>query len=418
MPDSTVRTTGTARRGTPVVAHGRRRASRVAAFVVGVSTAATAVGLAVAVAGLTLGVARYVVTPPRRRSEKVEILACEGGLVSLASDADTRLPGLYSFWFDEGRGHARLGDVVSDDGRVVVRHVESVDEGDLTTAQRGRITGWYYRDPAEAGFDFDEVEIDTPVGPAPAWLVPASRRSDAGDTAPTEDRWMIGVHGRGVQRAETLRSLAAFHATGYTSLLVSYRNDGEAPPSIDGRYGLGDTEWADVDAAVQYAVDRGATSVVLMGWSMGGATVLQTYLRSELSGVVGGIVLESPVVDWRTTLRHQAAAMHLPEPMQRAAMRILQSPRLSPMTGQAAPIDLDALDLVAGAASLDVPILVMHSDDDVFVPPTASHALAAARPDIVTLEVFAVARHTKLWNVDPARFDRVIAQWLGANGLR
>jgi hypothetical protein len=56
----------------------------------------------------------------------------------------------------------------------------------------------------------------------------------------------------------------------------------------------------------------------------------------------------------------------------------------------------------------------MHSDDDGFIPSTASRALAEARPDIVTFESFSGARHTKLWNYDPPRWNAAIAGWLSS----
>ena len=64
------------------------------------------------------------------------------------------------------------------------------------------------------------------------------------------------------------------------------------------------------------------------------------------------------------------------------------------------------------ARELDVPILILHSDDDGFVPSTASRALAVARPDIVTYEAFEVARHTKLWNYDRDKWEGAISRWL------
>jgi hypothetical protein len=57
-------------------------------------------------------------------------------------------------------------------------------------------------------------------------------------------------------------------------------------------------------------------------------------------------------------------------------------------------------------------VLLLHSDDDGFVPSTASRALAAARPDIVTFVPFEVARHTKLWNYDRTRWEDAIRNWL------
>jgi pimeloyl-ACP methyl ester carboxylesterase len=82
------------------------------------------------------------------------------------------------------------------------------------------------------------------------------------------------------------------------------------------------------------------------------------------------------------------------------------------ITGQAEPIDFGRLDFVQRASELRWPILVLHSDDDGFVPVTASRALAIARPDIVTFEAFTTARHTKLWNYDADRWNAAIADWL------
>jgi len=394
------------RASTPSPDLGARRARGVG-LVLSASVVATAVISAAAVVSGALVMADKVVTPARRRADGVRVLGHDPAVpsVTLSSDPDTRLPGRYSFWFDHGRGHARVGEVLSDDGHRVVRSVEAVDAGDLASARRGRLGGWLWRTPADAGLPVVDVEVSTPVGPAPAWLVPAPGGTDG--------PWLISVHGRGVTRAETIRAAPAAHRAGWTSLLVSYRNDGEAPPSPDGRYALGDQEWRDVEAAMEHAVSSGATALVLMGWSMGGATVLQAVTRARHGERVVGVALESPVVDWRTTLRFQGRAMHVPRLVQELALRLLQSPAAARLGRRDGPIDLDRLDLVARADQLDVPVLLLHSDDDGFVPSTASHALAEARPDLVQLEVFAVARHTKIWNYDPERFERVIGEWLG-----
>ncbi|CAN5298857.1 alpha/beta fold hydrolase [soil metagenome] len=356
-------------------------------------------------AGVTLVVARTVVTPPKRRPEDTRILSVDGAgdLITLSSTADSRLPGEYSLFFADGGGHARVGEIVAETPETVIRRLLAVDRGDLAHARRGRFSGWFYIGPADLGFPFQNVDIPTELGPAPAWLVPAEGPST---------HWVIEVHGRAVRREETLRSVPVFRAAGYTSLLVSYRNDEDAPPSPDGRYGLGDTEWHDVEAALRYAIDHGATDVVLMGWSMGGATVLQTLTRSELAGVVRGIVLDSPVIDWVTALRFQGELLGLPNPIRTGVITLLGMKGAGRLTGQHVPIDLPRLDFVRRSADLHVPILLMHSDDDGFIPSTASLALAAARPDIVSYERFTVAGHTKLWNFDRARWNDAIAHWL------
>lgn len=364
---------------------------------------ALAVGGALATAIVTVLFARTVVTPPRTRPEDVRILADEDNTITLTTTMDSLTPGRYSLWFDGDSGHAKVGEILHFTADTVTRQVLGVDFGDLRQARRGRFSGWFYLSPRELGYAWHEVDIETELGAAPAWLVTAQH--------PT-DRWMIGVHGRAVRREETLRSVPVFREAGYTSLLISYRNDGDAPQSSDHRYALGDTEWRDVEAAMRYALDNGARSIVLMGWSMGGATVLQALTRSSLAGFVDGVVLESPVVDWVTALHFQGVLNRLPRVVQLGVVFLLGSRWARLFTGQSAPIDLSRLNLVARASELTVPILLMHSDDDGFVPSTASRALAIARPDIVTFEAFATARHTKLWNYDSERWNAAISGWL------
>lgn len=358
---------------------------------------------AAATAVVTVIFARTVVTPPKRRAEDVPILGTTADTIVLAPTLDSLTPGHYSFWFSHDAGHARIGEILSLTADSVTRQLLRVDFGDLALARRGRFGGWCFLAPGELGFRHEAVEIATEFGPAPAWLIPAED-----DT----DRWVINVHGRATRRQETLRAVPVFRAAGYTSLLVSYRNDGDAPSTPDGRYALGDTEWRDVESAMKYAITHGARRIVLMGWSMGGATVLQALTRSPLASFVDGVVLDSPVVDWVTALQYQGVVNRLPSLVQLAVVKLLGWRWAGVFTGQAAPIDLGRLDLVARASALHVPILVLHSDDDGYVPATASHALALARPDIVTYERFITARHTKLWNYDRPRWNAAIANFL------
>ncbi|MDO9396067.1 MAG: alpha/beta hydrolase, partial [Herbiconiux sp.] len=69
------------------------------------------------------------------------------------------------------------------------------------------------------------------------------------------------------------------------------------------------------------------------------------------------------------------------------------------------------------ADTVDVPVLIVHSDDDGYVPSAGSHRLAEARPDLVTLVPFQVARHTKLWNYDRDKWNAAISDWLTVHGF-
>ena len=374
------------------------------------AVAATAIALgAAAFAGvaalgaLSVYVARRIIIPVKTRVEDLRVLGCTETTVILSKTLDSLAPGQYGLYFSEGSGHARIGAILEIGPNWVVRELIAVDHGDLTAATRGSIAGWFYLDPEELGFPYEDVVIETPVGPAPAWLVPAPGESS---------RWVISVHGRGVRRQECLRAVEVIRRCGYNSLLVSYRNDGDAPQSVDGRYALGDTEWRDVDAALEFAIARGATEVVLMGWSMGGAISLQLATRSAHAHILRGIMLESPVINWVDTINYQTDAQHAPRVVSAIARTLVSSPWARGLTGQVEPIDLDRLDFVARAGELTLPILLMHSADDGYVPPYASRALALERPDIVTFDEFTIARHAKLWNYDADRFNEDIGGWL------
>jgi len=361
---------------------------------------------AVATATVSVIIARKVIVPPSRREEDVAVRSVdlEAGLIVLDSTADSRLRGEYSFWFARETGHARIGEIVASTPTTVTRRILGVDLGDLSTAKRGRLTGWFYLTPDDLEVPFSDVDIATPLGDAPAWLVPPANGSGT--------RWAIHVHGRAVRRPETLRAVPIFRAAGFTSLVVSYRNDGEAPRSDDFRYALGDREWLDVEAAMRYALSHGATELVLVGWSMGGATVLQAMTRSVYGDKVAGVILESPVVDWIAALDFQVKLRRLPVLVRSFVILLFKHPWGRLFTGLAEPLDIDRLDFVTRARELDRPVLILHSDDDGFVPSTASRALAIARPDIVTYEEFEIARHTKLWNYDRERWEGAIRDWL------
>ncbi len=377
-----------------------------------------AVGFLGAILAVVTVAARSIVVPPRSRIEDTEVVSVDrpAGTITLGRSPDSINPGKYSFWFAREHGRARVGEILSEDGASVTRELLAVDFGDVDSARRGRFNGWFYVDPSDLGVDFEEVTIETELGPAPAWLVPAPPVP----SGPTRDagRWVIQIHGRAVVRAETLRAIPVFRDAGYTSLLISYRNDTEAPDSADGRYALGDTEWRDVDAALRYALDHGARSIVLMGWSMGGATALQALTRSRSSAVIVGVALDSPVVDWVAALEYQARSRGIIPPLRGLVYAVLGSRCGRVLTGQRQPINLARLNFVARAGDLHVPILILHSDDDAYVPSDASRALAAERPDLVTLVSFTGARHTKLWNREPELWNRSIATWLADLGKR
>lgn len=378
--------------------------------------AGVGLGAASAVAASSSALAAYfarrIVTPERVKSEDQEVLAVQGSgaerRVILRATPETVVDGEYSLFFDAGAGHVRLGaleDYTPGD-ETVTRRVVAEYAGDLRKAVRARWSGVVFSSPADLDCQSEDVTIQTDLGPAPAWLV----RPDSPERSRT---WAIMVHGRGASRLESLRGLIPARRLGLTSLVISYRNDGDAPATADGRYGLGMTEWRDVEEAIAFALANGAEDVVLFGWSMGGAICLAAADRSSLRQYISALVLDAPVVDWVDVLAHQAQKNRIPAGIGRFGQFMLAHPWGRRITGLAAPLDFQAMDWVTRAVELRTPTLILHSADDDFVPFGPSALLAGRNPEMVTLETFRKARHTKEWNVDPERWEQAIVTWLG-----
>jgi pimeloyl-ACP methyl ester carboxylesterase len=374
---------------------------------------ATAAGAAAAVlstagaVGAATYLARKVLTPDPLRPDDIQILAVEDDSVTLRLTSESGQPGRYGLWLDGGQGHARVGAVLEvDEGSGSVRRVlEGIDSGELRVGPARWDQYYFAGDPLEAlGLPSRDVEIAAEIGMLAAWEVPPADGS--------ADRWAILVHGRGARREECLRAVPVLHELGFTSLIPMYRNDIGAPSSSDGRYSLGLSEWRDLEAALLYAVGEGAREIVLFGWSMGGAIVLQTLDRSWLSDRVKAVVLDAPVIDWADVLRHHGALNKIPGPIERLSRLLIGRRWARRLVGVHEPIDVALTNWEHRADELNHRTLLIHSLDDDFVPAGPSVSLAAKRPDLVRFEPWREARHTKEWNVDPERWDAVVRAFL------
>lgn len=360
-----------------------------------------------ALAFVVFRIARAVVTPAPRKPD-TEILAIDTSAqtIELSRTADSVLPGRYGLFTSGTHDYVKLGAVLSADASRVRRKLLTKIDAKATIGPQAAFSGWYYTSPGELHLPYESVIIGGAHGPCPAWYFPADATT-----------WVIQVHGRGATRAECLRAVPIFHSAGLPVLVVSYRNDGEAARSRTGTYGLGSTEWHDVQAAIGWALRQGAERIIMMGWSMGGAIALQTLMSSGHRDRIVGLVLESPVVDWRPVLDYHAQLAGMREPLPALAIGALGSELTARLAGAEKAIPFDRLDMVARADEILVPTLLLHSDDDGYVPSDASHALAAARPDIVTMPAVHTARHTKLWNYDQEAWTTAITEWLAAHDL-
>ncbi|WEH42500.1 alpha/beta fold hydrolase [Streptomyces sp. AM 2-1-1] len=370
-----------------------RQATATAAAVstiLGAGAAAVAVGRYAGGTALTVPAGR-----PLPADRGLTVHATAPGQVTLTRSFAALRPGVWGLSGPDV--HAVVGPVLDApalSADTVVRRLERVTHGALEPGTRVRATPQVHRgDPGSAlGLLHHDVEIPGELGALPAWFTPADRST-----------WVIALHGVGATREHTLNVTGFLHDLGFPVLALAYRGDAGAPRSPDGLGHLGASEWRDLDAAIRYALRYGAEKVVLLGWSSGATMALYAYVDSALRDHVSGLVLDSPVMDWETTLRALAAARGVPAALMPLAVRAAQG-----RTGlRGAPLLQGRLPTV-----LHVPTLIFHGPGDTLAPWGPSRELAALRPDLVTLHTVPDAPHASMWNPEPAAYEETLRRFL------
>ena len=351
--------------------------------VVGAGAVALAVGRAVS---------EFSVRPGRAEAEAggLRVHASATDRIELTRSWETLRPGRYALEWDGGR--SVVGAVLATGPQTVVRQLEAGPApaaGTPVTITPHVYTG----DPDSAlGLAFVSPLVTGELGPMPAWFLPGVR-----------DPWVVAVHGSGADRQQTLPVLPVLHRLKVPVLAVSYRNDPDAPRSADGIGHFGDTEWRDVEAAVQLALDSGAGQVLLYGWGVGATMVLQAADRSARRHYVRGIILDSPVLDWRDTARRRAARRGVPDALAALGARAAEG---------RSGVDTATIDRLALGDDLHAPVLLMHSPDDTVAPVGPARRLAALRDDLVWFREFPGAEHEALWNSDPGGYEDTVRRFI------
>jgi len=287
----------------------------------------------------------------------------------------------------------RLGKVISAGDDTVVREFELfsgiIQQGDELYLDR---TGFPHDPDSAHGLDYEDVVIQGPLGDFGAWHI-------AGDS----DIWAVLVHGRTSNRETSMKLLDTLNGLGLHSLTIDYRNDLNAPASESGYYDFGTTEWEDVEASAQYALNHGAKKIVLVGYSMGGGIVVNYQLKSELANRTSGMFLDSPMLNFGRTVDKGAAERSVPSIITSVA-KLFSTLRFG--------IDWGELDFLSQVGNIDVPVLIVHGDADDTVPIETSVEFAQASPHYVQLHGFKDVGHVATWNHHPDQYTNLFEEFV------
>ncbi|MDQ5829082.1 MAG: alpha/beta hydrolase, partial [Actinomycetota bacterium] len=207
------------------------------------------------------------------------------------------------------------------------------------------------RTPADVGLDYQEVAFRSTDGiPLKAWWIGRGGSSRAA----------LLVHGFGGDKSDPhiVETARVYHREGFNVLMLDLRANGESEGE---RVTLGYQEVRDVRGALSWLEGRGfdPPSVVLHGWSMGGATVV----RAAPGSGVAAVVEEAGYADLPPLLREQ-----LPEA---SGLPAFFNPGILLMGKVFLDIDPWAVRPKEDAKRLSeegVPFMIIHSRDDDAIP--------------------------------------------------
>ncbi len=290
------------------------------------------------------------------------------------------------------------GAAVQTQAEVITRTVEQTVGDSPAAGDPARLDSWYYaKDPSSLGIAFTDVIVPGPLGDYPAWYIAGS-----GST------WIIFTHGRGADPREGLRQLSVTESLGYPTLMISYRNDQDAPET-DGLVRFGQEEWHDVDAAVQYALDNGATDVILTGASAGGAINLALLENSPLADRVRALFLDSPALDMGSVVSYRGAELGYPGIVLGLGKWLAQV-RFD--------LDWDAMDYASAIDDITMPALMLHSKEDGTIPYEAVAPIydqIAGNSDI-EVRIVQGAEHVGVWNSNRDDYTTWLSDFLAQVG--
>lgn len=168
---------------------------------------------------------------------------------------------------------------------------------------------------------------------------------------------------------------------------------------------FGIKERQDLLCWIDYALTRFGSDVkiLLYGVSMGGATVVmasELELPENVKGIVADCPYSAPLDVILSVGKQQGYPVKLIKPFVILGAKVYGGFDVRETSGAEA------------VKHAKVPILILHGEDDTFVPPEMSKSIQDANPQMVTRHTFPGAYHALSYMVDTPRYRQLVKEFM------
>jgi len=230
--------------------------------------------------------------------------------------------------------------------------------------------------------------------------------SDSEETRPC----IIGCHGYKSAALRDFYGVAPMLLDkGLNVLLIDERGQG---PSEGDAMTFGVREAEDIVLWAEAMAERFSpeTPLCLYGISMGASAVLLAAdparrLPKQVKAVVADCPFTSAEAIMREVIRANGQSEELTYRLTEASARLF------------ARIDLKKADVRRAVTRTSLPILLIHGEEDKYVPCRMSEILKEDNPEMVELHTFPKAGHARSYLADPKRYETLVGAYLKKVGL-
>ncbi len=192
------------------------------------------------------------------------------------------------------------------------------------------------------------------------------------------------------------------HKLGYNELLIDQRSHGKSEGNT---ITFGIKERRDCLSWIEYALKRFGKDkqIILSGLSMGAATVLMANDLNLPDNVIG-IIADCPYSSPKAIIKKVCKDLGYPPTI---AFPFIALGAF--IFGHFNIFESNAVDAVK---STKIPILLIHGDDDRFVPCDMSREIHKSRPDLIQFHAFPDAGHGISYLVDTAHYEKLVEDFI------